>query len=445
MATPTTRNLTILLTDIKGFTDKTSQRSRADIQKLLDDHRDVVLPVLQGKGGRLIKTIGDAFLMVFDSPTDAVLAGIQAQEALAKHNAAVSEIDRIEIRIAINTGEVNLVEGDVYGEPVNIAARIEGVAEAGEVYFTESVYLSMNKTEVPSAEVGLLQLKGIPEKVRVYKVRRETPLGVGQIPPKAASTVAAGGFPPGEKARLVAAPGGASAAAPAPVTAPIAAGVLPSTWKRAGALIIDAVLCSMILGFFTGHHGGRVRVMKKFHAEVPKPPAAGSITTDDKGVNIVGDGTKLRVDDKGVHGDAGDTKISIDSSGIRIGSNPASKDGVTVYDNKKGTTVAVEEDEDDGDRGSSEGWRRWGFGLVWFVFNLVFLKWRSATPGKLLMKLKVVSLDGAPLTKNQRMMRAAVSVFSGYAAFLGYLWALWEPQKRGWHDLIAGTRVIPAE
>ena len=91
MAAPTTRNLAILLTDIKGFTDKTSHRSRADIQRLLDDHRDVVLPVLQERGGRLIKTIGDAFLMVFDSPTDAVLAGVSAQEALAKRNAPLPE------------------------------------------------------------------------------------------------------------------------------------------------------------------------------------------------------------------------------------------------------------------------------------------------------------------------------------------------------------------
>ncbi|MBI5242540.1 MAG: adenylate/guanylate cyclase domain-containing protein [Elusimicrobia bacterium] len=96
---PVTRHLTILFTDIKGFTDKTSQRSRSKIQELLDRHREIVLPVLEGRGGKLIKTIGDAFLMIFESPTDAVLAGVDVQEALARHNAEAPEDDRIEVRV----------------------------------------------------------------------------------------------------------------------------------------------------------------------------------------------------------------------------------------------------------------------------------------------------------------------------------------------------------
>ena len=87
------------------------------------------------------------------------------------------EHDRIEIRVAINQGEVNLADNDVFGEAVNITARIEAVADAGDVFFTEAIYLAMNKREVPSSEVGLLQLKGIPEKVRVYRVRPEQPGG----------------------------------------------------------------------------------------------------------------------------------------------------------------------------------------------------------------------------------------------------------------------------
>ena len=111
----TTRNLTILLTDIKGFANRTSQSTREDIKRLLDAHKAAVLPVLQNRGGSLVKTIGDAYLMVYQSPTDAVLAGVEVQEALAQHNARVPAADRIELRIVINAGEVNLQGGDVFG------------------------------------------------------------------------------------------------------------------------------------------------------------------------------------------------------------------------------------------------------------------------------------------------------------------------------------------
>src|SRR4029077_18791951 len=108
------------LTDIKGFTDKSSHKTRAEIQHMLDKHKEIVLPILQNKGGKLVKTIGDAFLMTFESPTDAVLAGIEVQEALRVYNENKEADLKIEIRVAINQGEVNLVDNDVYGEPVNI-------------------------------------------------------------------------------------------------------------------------------------------------------------------------------------------------------------------------------------------------------------------------------------------------------------------------------------
>jgi class 3 adenylate cyclase len=174
--------LTILITDIKGFTDKTSHKSRAEIQTLLDKHKEIVLPVILGRGGKLVKTMGDAFLATFESPTNAVLAGVEAQAALAVYNKGKPAKNRIEIRVAINQGEVNIIENDVFGEPVNITARIEAVADAGDVFFTEAIYLAMNKNEVPSSEVGLLQLKGIPEKVRVYRVRNENPMSSLVLP-----------------------------------------------------------------------------------------------------------------------------------------------------------------------------------------------------------------------------------------------------------------------
>jgi class 3 adenylate cyclase len=391
MAEPTTRHLTILLTDIKGFTDKTSSKTRAAISTMLDEHRAVVLPLLEARGGHLVKTIGDAFLMTFDSPTNAVLAGVDVQEALTKLNEDRTAEDRLEIRIAINAGEVNLMENDVFGEAVNITARIESIAEAGQVYFTEAVYLAMNKAEVPSSEIGLMQLKGIPEKIRVYKVRREEPVGASAAEPAAKSRFF-GMIPPLAKAQAFEAGAKASfAGSNAPV---------PSSWRRFGALLLDGLFCALLLGAISGA-GPTIVARKKL--------GTGKVDVTVRGIGVHADGNKV------------------------------------VYDDSKGTKVVLEDDGEDSSRSSRHGGRDWGFALVWFVYQLVFLKKLGTTPGKRLMKLKVVSITGGAPDNKQRLMRAAVSLVSGYAAGLGYLWAFWEPQRRGWHDLMADTRVVAAD
>ena len=398
-----TRHLSILLTDIKGFTDKTSRKTRADIHTMLDEHRAVVLPLLESRGGRLIKTIGDAFLMTFESPTDAVLAGVAVQEALAKRNEGRAADDRLEIRIAINAGEVNLLDGDVFGEPVNITARIEGIAEAGQVYFTEAVYLAMNKTEIPSSEIGLMQLKGISEKIRVYKVRREEPCG------------APAAFGPGVKA------------------IPAASTAVPSSWRRTAALAIDAMICALILSFFVGSRAAHPRGSRLVHfSKTSSPPA------------------KLEIDDNGIHGKVGDVKLAFDETGIHVESDKDKRLQQTIYDNGKGMKVTIDAaDKNDEADGGSFARRlksgRWDFALVWALYNLIFLQWLGASPGKRVLKLRVVALNGKPLDKRQCVLRSAFSLVSGYVMFLGYLWALWEPQRRTWHDLVAGTRVVLAE
>lgn len=389
MTAPQTRHLTILLTDIKGFTDKTNKKSRADIQRLLDEHRETVLPVLQGRGGRLVKSIGDAFLMTFESPTDAVLAGVGAQEALARRNAGRPEEDFIEIRVAINAGEVNLVEGDVFGEPVNITARIEGVAEAGEVYFTEAVYLAMNKSEVPSSEVGLLQLKGIPEKVRVYKVRRETPVGTGQVPPKAPPRAAVSAFAPGEKARLIPTEPPASAAPAEIKPAP--------AWRRAFALLLDFVICVTLLAALTGGNAG----LKDDLIPHLNKDSAADIAIDDKGIKITGDDG---------------SKISMDQAGLRI--EPGA-DSRTPRRRKKLVPLA------------------------WLVYNFVFVWLMAATPGKKAFQLQVIMEDGRPPDWKRSAIRASMSLVSAMLALmLGYAWGLWSKRGQTWHDSAAGTLVI---
>ncbi|MDP3501931.1 MAG: adenylate/guanylate cyclase domain-containing protein [Myxococcales bacterium] len=167
-----TANLAIVFTDIKGFTERTGGQTLEENQRSLATHNALLGPLFKAFGGRVVKMIGDAFLVTFESPTSAVLAGVAIQDKLWQHNRGVPEGQRLDVRVAINVGEVRIEDGDVFGEPVNIAARVEGIAEAGEVTFTEAVHLAMNRAEVPAEVVGEFELKGIRGKVKVYKVPR---------------------------------------------------------------------------------------------------------------------------------------------------------------------------------------------------------------------------------------------------------------------------------
>lgn len=166
---PRTENLTIMFTDIAGFTARTSKQSRAENAAMLREHDELLLPVVGRFGGRRVKSIGDALLVVFRSPTDAVRCGMAMQDALTEYNIDRPLDEALHVRVALNLGEVRLEGGDIFGEPVNIAARIEAITPADAVYFSESVYLAMTKAEVRSERMGTFELKGIPEAVSVFR------------------------------------------------------------------------------------------------------------------------------------------------------------------------------------------------------------------------------------------------------------------------------------
>lgn len=167
-----TRNLTLVLTDVKGSTERQSRSSRREIEEAIVGHRRCLQPIFEAFSGRVVKTMGDAFLVAFESPTDAVHASVQVQRALATENARLDDPEKAtHVRVAISTGEVTVDDdGDVYGEPVNLAARLEGIAEAGTIYLTETTFLSMNRNEIPTLEVGYRVFKGIPDEVKVYRI-----------------------------------------------------------------------------------------------------------------------------------------------------------------------------------------------------------------------------------------------------------------------------------
>jgi len=159
--------------DLAEYAAKTSRTPRAELMEFLENYEKLVEPVFSEFKGEIIKKIGDAYMAVFESPTNAVLCGIKIQDALFRYNQGRDKKHQIHVRIAINTGVVHIRNNDIYGEAVNIASRLEKVARVGDVYFTESVYLSMNKAEIPSIFVGNRNFRGIPNKIRIFKVLGE--------------------------------------------------------------------------------------------------------------------------------------------------------------------------------------------------------------------------------------------------------------------------------
>jgi adenylate cyclase len=165
-------NLVVVLTDIVGFTKATAAQSRSENEELIRTHNALLLPIVSKFGGRHVKSIGDALLLVFDSPTDALLCSMALQDRLHAFNIEAPEGKEIHIRIAVNLGEVRTSRKDVLGDPVNVTSRIEAVTPGDEIYFSEAVYMTMNKAEIPSQEIGWKELAGVSEKVRIYCIPR---------------------------------------------------------------------------------------------------------------------------------------------------------------------------------------------------------------------------------------------------------------------------------
>jgi class 3 adenylate cyclase len=174
-------NLAVAFLDIEGFSARTAAQSREENQRMVERFESSVRPVLRAFGGRVVKTIGDALLVTFRSPTDALHAAMAAQDRLAETCTRLPEPERFRIRVAVNAGEVRLERGDVFGEAVNVASRLESIAEGGEILFSEAVHLVMNRSEVPFAEVGLREFKGSAEPVRVYRIPRVAEVGTYRV------------------------------------------------------------------------------------------------------------------------------------------------------------------------------------------------------------------------------------------------------------------------
>jgi adenylate cyclase len=165
----------ILAADIAGYSRLMGQ-DEAGTAKALREHRAAIDPIVAGHGGRIVKTTGDGALVEFPSIVAAVEAAIAVQRVMADRNANVPGDRRMLFRIGINLGDV-LIEGDdILGDGVNVAARLEGIAEPGGICISDDVYRQVQgKVSTEFVDSGEQQLKNISRPVRIYRVRLGCP------------------------------------------------------------------------------------------------------------------------------------------------------------------------------------------------------------------------------------------------------------------------------
>ena len=161
----------VMFTDMVGYT-ALGQRNESLSLALVEEQRKVIRPVLARHNGREVKTIGDAFLVVFATAVDAVRCGYDIQRAIREFNFSLAPEKRIHLRIGVHLGEVEESQGDISGDAVYVASRIEPLAEDGGVCISRQVYDHVhNKVDIPLTSMGPQTLKNVAASVEVYRMR----------------------------------------------------------------------------------------------------------------------------------------------------------------------------------------------------------------------------------------------------------------------------------
>src|SRR5215470_15700927 len=157
--------------DIAGYSRLMGLDEEGTLARLKRIQRELIEPTIAEHHGRMIKTTGDGFLAIFDSPVEAVRCAIVIQQSMLGRNTSMPRQHWIVYRMGVNLGDVIVEPTDVYGDGVNIAVRLEGIATPGEVYISGGVYEQIkNKLVCGYQSLGDRQVKNITDPVTVYRV-----------------------------------------------------------------------------------------------------------------------------------------------------------------------------------------------------------------------------------------------------------------------------------
>jgi TolB-like protein len=162
---------TVLMADVVGYSRMTHEDEDAAVDAVQRHLRDIMRPAIRRHRGKLIKTLGDGVLVVFTSPVNAVRCALELQAATAHANAGVVAERQLALRVGVNLGDVRFEGDDVLGDAVNIAARLQTLAEPGEIIAADAVaQLLKGKVQATLEDLGGKSVKNIAEPVHVWRV-----------------------------------------------------------------------------------------------------------------------------------------------------------------------------------------------------------------------------------------------------------------------------------
>jgi adenylate cyclase len=175
----------ILVADVVGYSRLAGEDEEGTLARLRALRSDLIEPAIAAHRGRVVKRTGDGFLAEFRSVVDAVRCAIEVQTGMIERNAGLLPERRIEFRVGIHLGDVvEEADGDLMGDGVNIAARLEGMAEPGAICLSEDAYRQVRgRLDLAVTDLGPTRLKNIAEPIRVYSLQVGVP---AQAMPRAA-------------------------------------------------------------------------------------------------------------------------------------------------------------------------------------------------------------------------------------------------------------------
>jgi len=187
--TETRKLAAILAADVVGFSRMASADEDRTLAQLRELRADLIDPSVVAQNGRVFKRTGDGVLVEFRSVVEAVRCAVALQSALIERNVGIPPEHRIEFRMGIHLGDVvEEFDGDLMGDGVNIAARLEGVAAPGTICLSEDAYRHVKaRLDVPATDLGPTQLKNIAHAIRVYSLEIGKPVPSAPPPPPSAA------------------------------------------------------------------------------------------------------------------------------------------------------------------------------------------------------------------------------------------------------------------